>query len=401
MSSNTDLPVLINRTPVSAETREWLEKIAGITPVIEKFRDEAERERRMPVPVFEALSAAGIHRMVVSKEFGGSQVALGTSGAVLTALARVDASVAWQMGVQAAIARFSDYLPEASSRELFRDQHALVIGSVNPTGRAEAVPGGYRLSGRWGFASGSAHAEWFVSAAVVTEDGQPRRTPAGGPDIRMLFVPRSQVEMLDTWYTLGLRGTGSEDYRIEDVFVADEYVVDIAAMVAAPPARPSRAYAISYYDWGLFGTAATALGIAQGALTAFKAFAGGKTPAMGLSTLAAGHVTQERVGRAEILVRSARLLLEDAAWHASEHGQDGGDALSAMLRLSASTIAENSSAAVDLLFRLAGSSSIYADSPMERYFRDMHSAEKHITVSPTNIEMAGQYLLGGGLQVRR
>ncbi|MFB6891936.1 acyl-CoA dehydrogenase family protein [Kitasatospora sp. NPDC056327] len=398
---NTDQPELINRVPISAEAREWLEKVAGITPVIEKFRDEAERERRMPVPVFEALAAAGIHRMVVSEEFGGARVELRTAGAVLTALARVDASVAWQMGVQAAIARFSDYLPEAVSRELFRDQPALVIGSVNPTGRAEAVPGGYRLNGRWGFASGSAHAAWFVSAAVVTEDGQPRRGPSGAPDIRMLFVPRERVRMLDTWYTLGLRGTGSEDYLVEDVFVADAYAVDMAAMVAAPPARPSRAHAVSYYDWGLFGTAATALGIAQGALAAFKAFAGGKTPALGLSTLAAGHVVQERVGRAEILVRSARLLLEDAAWHASRHGRDGGDALSATLRLSAATVAENSSAAVDLLFRLAGSSSIYADNPLERYFRDMHSAEKHITVSPTNIEMAGQYLLGGGLSVRR
>ena len=336
---NEERLALIDNKPVSAQTSDWLGRVDGIAPVIEKWREEGERQRFSPVPVFEALRDAGFPRMLVSRHLGGSQVTLETGSQALQALSRVDPAVAWQMGVQAAIGRLSDYLPESAARELFRDQDALVVGSVNPTGVAEAVDGGYRLSGRWGFASGSAHAAWLVCAARITVDGTPRHTEHG-PEIRMLFVPKQAVRMLDNWRTLGLRGTGSEDYEVDDVFVADAYTVAQRDMFFAPPARPSRGYAISYYDFGLFGSSSTVLGAARGALQEFQ-------------------------------------------------------------RLAAATVAEQCCAAIDSLFTVAGTSSLYASSMLERYFRDAHSAAKHITLSPTNVEMAGQYLLGGGLSMRR
>ena len=400
MNGKAELPLLIDRRPVLGETKKWLDQVAGIAPVIEKLRDEGELERTTSRPVYEALRGAGIHRMAVSREFGGAQLELATATAVISELARLDPSVAWQMGVQAAISRLSDYLPEPVARRIFQEQQDLAIGSVNPTGRAEAVEGGYRLDGTWAFASGSAYADWFVCAAVVFADGAPRQTEFG-PEIRMMFVPRTSVRLRDTWHTLGLRATNSRHYDVEDQFVTADHTVAMADMVLPPAPRPSRAYAISYYDFGLFGSASTVLGIAQGALEAFKELALAKTPTAGTGTLATSHVTQEKLGRAEILTRSAALLLGDAAWHASEHGADGGDSLSATLRLSAATIAENSAAAVDILFTLAGSSSLYTDSLLERYFRDVHTAVKHITLSPTNIEMTGQYLLGNGLKFRR
>lgn len=217
----------------------------------------------------------------------------------------------------------------------------------------------------------------------------------------MLFVPKSQVTMLDTWHTLGLRGTGSEDYEVDGVFVPQDRTASQADMQLPPPARPSLGYAIGYYDFGLFGSSSTVLGAAAGALDAFKALAAAKTPAAGTSTLAASHTVQEQLARAEILVRSSRLLLADAAWHAGEYGREGGDSLSATVRLAAATVAENACTVVGILFRLAGTSSLYAESMLERYFRDVHSATKHITLSHSNIEMSGQYLLGGGLKMRR
>jgi alkylation response protein AidB-like acyl-CoA dehydrogenase len=393
-------PALIDRTPVSAETAEWLGRVEQIAPVIDKFREEGERQRFAPLPVFEALRDTGMHRMLVSREFGGSQVSLQTGSAVLQALAAIDPAAAWQMGVQGAIGRISDYLPDHAAREIFGGQDGLVVGSVNPTGKAEAVAGGYLLSGRWGFASGSAHAGWLVCAAVVTEGGVPRTTE-NGPELRMLFIPKSEAAMLDTWHTLGLRGTGSEDYEVDGVFVPQDRTVSQAAMQLPPADRPSLGYAIGYYDFGLFGSSSTVLGAAAGALDAFKALALAKTPAAGTSTLAASHTVQEQLARAEVLVRSSRLLLADAAWHAGEFGRDGGDALSATVRLAAATVAENACTAVGILFRLAGTSSLYAESMIERYFRDVHSATKHITLSHSNIEMSGQYLLGGGLKTRR
>jgi alkylation response protein AidB-like acyl-CoA dehydrogenase len=400
MTPHQERPELIDRRPLPAEAAEWLARVAEAAPVIEKFREEGERQRYSPLPVFEALRDAGFHRMLVSRELGGAQVALETGSQVLQALARIDPAASWQMAVQAAIGRLSDYLPEPVAQELFRDQPALVVGSVNPNGAAEAVPGGYRLSGRWGFASGSAHAEWLVCAARVTEGGAPRLA-GDAPEIRMLFVRKSAVRMLDTWYTLGLRGTGSEDYEVDDVFVPEAYTVAQRDMFAAPPARPSRGYAVSYYDFGLFGSSSTVLGAARGALEEFKRLAGAKRPMAGTTTLAASHTAQDRLGRAEALVRSSRLLLADAAWHAETFGEDGGDALSATVRLVAATVAEQCLQAIDVLFTLAGTSSLYATSMLERYFRDAHSAAKHITLSPANVEMTGQYLLGGGLSMRR
>ncbi|MEU3416632.1 acyl-CoA dehydrogenase family protein [Streptomyces sp. NPDC006658] len=390
----------ILRPPPSEQTQDWLARVEKIAPVIEENRERAEQDRVTPRPVFEALRDLGIPRMWVSKEFGGEQLPIETGSAIIQALARLDASIAWQMGVQGAIGRLSDYLPDSTSRTLFRDSDGLVVGGVNPSGNAEAVDGGYLLSGEWAFASGSAHADWLVCAAPVTDGGEVRRT-AAGPAVRMLFIRRSDAEIRDTWYTVGLRGTGSNHYRVDKVFVPEEFTVDGSAMHRPPADRPSRAYPISYYDFGPFTSASTALGVAQDALADFKALAARKTATGASSTLATSHTVQEKLARAQGEVHIAETLLAHAAAQVTAHGTDGGDALTALVRLTAATVAEKSVAAVDSLFTLAGATSVYATSRLERCFRDIHSATKHITLSSMHFETVGQYLLGGRLVMRR
>ncbi|GAB2584795.1 acyl-CoA dehydrogenase family protein [Streptomyces capparidis] len=389
------------RTGPSEQTREWLARVERIAPVIEAHREEAERERVTPRPVFEALRDAGIPRMWVSREFGGEQASIAAGSAVIQALAGLDASVAWQMGVQGAIGRLSDYLPESAARTMFKDHSGLVVGGVNPSGHAEPSGDGYTLSGEWAYASGSAHADWLVCAAFVTDAGQVRRGPDGQPEVLMLFVPCAKAELLDTWYTVGLRGTGSNHYRVNGVHVPREFTVPVADMHRPPAERPSRAYAVSYYDFGPFTSASTALGIARDALESFRRLAVRKTPAAATSALASGHTVQDRLARAEMQVHTARVLLEDAARRVTESGPTGGDALTALVRLTAATVAEKTVAAVDTVYELAGASSLYATSRLERCFRDVHSAVKHITLSHTHFEMVGQYLLGGELRMRR
>jgi indole-3-acetate monooxygenase len=384
----------------TAEQEEWLARVDKIAPLIEENRDRGERDRVTPVEVFDALRDAGLARMWVSKAFGGGQVSLATGMAVLEALGRLDASLAWQIGVQGAIGRLSDYLPDASAYELFKNSSGLVIGGVKPYGTAEIVDGGYRLSGEWSFASGSAHADWLACMAFVTKDGKPVMTEQG-PDVSVLFIPRKDAVFRDTWYTLGLRGTGSNHYSVPDLFVPEELSLTRAAMQKAPADRPSRAYAVSYYDFGPFTTAPTALGLAREALDAFKDLAAEKVPASGTAVLASGHTVQDKVGRAEMLLYSARLLLFDAARRTEQSGGDGGDALAALIRLTGSTVAENTISVVDTMYDLAGSSSVYTSSRLERCFRDIHSATKHIALSSSHFEMAGLYLLGGGLKMRR
>lgn len=383
----------------TAEQEEWLARVAKIAPVIEQYRDQGERDRVTPQPVFEALRDSGIPRMWVSREFGGEQVGIETGIAVLRELARLDASVAWQMGVQGAVGRLSDYLPVDSALELFQHNTRLVIGGVKPYGTTEPVDGGYMLEGVWSFASGIAHAGWLVCMSLLTRNGKPVMTPAG-PDIRVPFIRVEDAEVMDTWYPLGLRGTGSNHYRVRRMFVPDDLTITREQMQKAPE-RPSRAYPVSYYDFGPFTVAPIALGIARDALDAFKELAAGKVPASGTATLGSSHVVQDKLGRAEMLLYTADLLLADAARHAVQAGDTGGDGLATLLRMTGASVAENTVAAVDSLFELAGSSSVYASSRLERCFRDIHSATKHIGMSYTHFEMAGQYLLTGNLGMRR
>jgi indole-3-acetate monooxygenase len=401
MSVKPDIPELMNFCPMSPDTAEWLARVDEMGPVIVGNKDRGERERASPDVVFRVLQDAGVPRMWVSREFGGSQVSLETGSAVIQALARLDASVAWQMGVQGAIGRLADYLPEPTARKLFLDHEGLVVGSVNPTGLAEVTSDGFVLSGTWPFASGYAHADWLVCAAVVNESGRPRTGADGKPETRMLFVPKDECTVLDTWHTIGLRGTGSNHYRVSGALVSEDFTVPGSALLNPPPCRPSRGYAIGYYDFGPFTSASTVLGIARGAVDAARELARSKTPAAATSTLAGSHTVQEKVADAEALVRSARLILADAAWHATKYGETGGDALSAVVRLAAATVARSGVSAVDTAFQIAGTSAIYASSPLERYFRDVHTAAKHITLSHSHFEMVGQYLLGGELQMRR
>lgn len=400
MAEMSALPTELARREITAEEEEWLARVDKIAPLLQENRERAERDRVTPPEVFEALREQGFPRLWVSTEFGGEGVSLATGSLVIQALARIDASIAWQIGVQGAIGRLSDYLSEPVAHELFAEHTGFVVGGVNPAGRAQRTDGGYLVSGTWGFASGSAHADWLVCAAFVTEGGAKVSTEHG-PEQVMVFVPRSAATILDTWHTLGLRGTGSNDYRVPETFVPEDHTVPRALILRAPAARPSRAFPIGYYDFGPFTSASTALGIAQDALDSFKELALTKTPTGGSSKLASSHTTQEKVARAEMLLYSAKLLLLDAADKALERGETGGDALSALVRLTAATVAENAVTAVAILYQLAGSSSLYATSRLERCFRDVNSATKHITLSSSHFETVGQYLLGGPLLMRR
>jgi indole-3-acetate monooxygenase len=371
----------------TAETRDWLARVAEVAPLIEAYRDQADRDRAMPRPVFEALRDRGFTRMWVSTAFGGNRVSLGTGVAVLEALARLDASVAWQMCVQGAIGRLSDYLPEASAREMFAGQDGLVVGGgANPTGCAEPVDGGYRLRGTWAFASGSAHAGWLVCAAKVVRDGHPTG------EVVLLFVPNGTAELRDTWHTLGLHGTGSNHYHVDDAFVPAEFAVDRDAMLRSPVGRGSRGYALGFYEFAPLALAPTPLGTARAALDAVVA----QVP-----KLAQSPTAQEKLARAEALVHSARLLLMDTTRQAERSGEHGGDALGALIQLTAATVAEHCVSAVTTAYELAGAAALYDGNPVQRCFRDIHTAVMHYTLSPSNFELAGRYLLGGERITRR
>jgi len=387
------------RRSLNAENPEYLTRLESVRSLINEYREHSERQRKTPDIVIDALIEAGIHRMWVSKSFGGSQLSLKTGMAIIELIANLDASVAWQMGVQGALSRLSDYLPESSAKKIFQDHSRLIVGVVAPSGKAERTKDGFILNGRWAFASGSAHADWLACAAVVTENQQAIVTDKGQLT-QMLFVPRSDYKLLDDWYTTGLRGTASNSFEVNNVFVPIEYTIAGQDLLLPPKERPSRAFAIGYYDFGPFTSAPTTLGIAQDALDSFCDMAISKIPLGGQTTMKKKNTVHEKIGRAYSLLLSSRLLIENAANYAMKDTK-GSDNLSALIRLSASTTAANTKTIVDIVHTLSGASSVYESSRIEHCFRDINTAVKHITLAPASIEMVGQFLMDEGLEIRR
>jgi indole-3-acetate monooxygenase len=383
------------RMPATAEEQKWLSRIKDIEPLIREYRDQGEHDRQMPRRIFEALREIGLTRMWISREFGGEQLSLATGTTIMRELAKIDASVAWVVGVQGAVGHLSDFLPEELAHRLFKDNAEFVVGGVKPHGKAEIVDGGYLLNGQWTFASGSAHAAWLAQQAFVTRGGKPV-IDEDGPDIRALIIPREQAEMLDTWHSIGLRGTGSNSYRISDVFVPEEFTVSREAMRKAPPNRPSRGCGLSYYDLGTFTVAPISVGIAAEALRLFKDLAASKVPGSGTITLANNHAVQARLGRAEIQAYTAELLLAEVARVADQLVVSGDHQLSALIHLMGASVGENTVAAVDTVYDLSGTTSAYTGHPLDRCFRDMHTGAKHIGLSWSHYETVGEFMLKGG-----
>jgi indole-3-acetate monooxygenase len=389
-------------THTAVKTSAWVERVQALAPIVKQWRDIGEQERHMPHSLFEALRDAGVFRMSVSKTVGGAEVDDETIVQVIEELSRQDGSVGWNVMIASGAAIAASYLPAVALREVYRGGPSTVIaGALLPQGAAIPVPGGFRLTGRWTFASGCQQADWMAGSSAVMAHGTPRLRPDGRPDIRTFFLPVGDCEILDTWHTAGLRGTGSHDWRVTDVFVPEERSFPV---LRDGPSEPG---ALSIRDFVAYGgarIAAVALGIARDAIDAFTALAMTKTPILATSPLATQHTTHERVGRAEARLRSGRALLYETV-RELPHSPTWSEALSedlrASIRLASAHVAQSAAEAVDLMFNAAGTTSIYASSRLERCFRDVHVATQHIAVAPSNIEMVGQYFLGLGLQVRR
>jgi len=289
------------------ETSAWVERAQELAPTVAQWRDTGEQERHMPRPLFEALRDAGVFTMSVSKVVGGAEVEEETVVQVIEELARQDGSVGWNVMIASGAAVAASYLPEAGLKEVYRGGPSTVIaGALLPKGAAIPVPGGFRLTGHWTFASGCHQADWMLGSSTVMAQGTPRLRPDGSPDVRAFFVPVGACEILDTWHTTGLRGTGSHDWQVADVFVPQEQSVPI---LRDGPSEPG---SLAIRDFVAFAgprVAAVALGIARAALDAFTALARTKTPVLATSPLATQPTTHERVGRAEALWLAGRAFL--------------------------------------------------------------------------------------------
>lgn len=364
-----------------------------LLPRIAARSEEIEKARHVPADLARELARAGFFRMLVPETYGGLEVHPVQLLAVLENLGRADGSTAWSVMIGAGTALTAAWLPEASARTLFGAPDSIVGGVAAPLGRAEVAPGGYRVTGRWAWASNSQNCDWLVGGAVVTEGGKPRMVREGVPQTRFFYFPAKEVTLHDTWDALGLCGTGSGDMEVKDVFVPTEFSFSFAE----PPVLKRPLYTFPFALLGL-GLPAVALGIARRALEEFEALAKQKRLVPSGLPLATRPAVQEAMAEARATFSAARAFLLEAAHTTFASAASGGLHLPprprAELRLAMTHATRSAEQVVDRLYDAAGGSVVSRTSALQRCFRDIHTATQHAMVAQPTLELTGAVLLG-------
>ena len=312
---------------------------------------------------------------------------------MIETLARGDGSSAWCVFIGATSGTVLASLPEAAAREIFAGPETLLCGVFAPRGTATAEGDGYRVEGRWAWGSGTENADWILAGCRVVRDGQVETFPNGVPRPRMMILPREQVTLLDTWHVAGLCGTGSTDFEVRDAFVPESHVVGIGDS----PQRRRPLYSFPQFGLLGMGIAAVALGLADAAVAELVALAGSKTPSMSARTLAERPSSQSEVARAEAERRAARAFYYEAIEQARVEASSGAGLSVARrrdIRLATTHATHAAAGVVGRMYHLAGGSSVYRSSPLQRIFRDVNVATQHMMVATGVLELTGRLLLG-------
>jgi alkylation response protein AidB-like acyl-CoA dehydrogenase len=375
-------------------TADLLRRVAALGDRIASFADENEQTRRLAPELVAELSAAGVFRMVVPKEIGGLETDAATLIRVIEAVAKADGAAGWCVMIGASTGVTSAYLPKRAAEEIYGDPVAVTGGVFVPNGRAVRVEGGYRVSGRWPFASGSQHCSWLQLGSVVFGADGPERLADGSINARSMVLPAGEVEILDTWSSAGLRGTGSHDVSATDVFVPSKHSL---SLTADEPWANGPLYRFPVFGLLALGIAGVALGIARASVESLKDLAGTKKPTGSRRALAERSATQQELAEAEAELRSVRAFLFEAvddAWQAAAAGAEISLEQRAVLRLAATHATRSSADVVDAMYDLGGATSVYTSSLLQRQFRDIHVATQHLMVAPPTYELVGRVLLG-------
>jgi alkylation response protein AidB-like acyl-CoA dehydrogenase len=348
-----------------------------------------ERERALPPALLEELRATGLMRAGVPAALGALEAAPAITLRGAESIARGDASAGWCVSIAATSSLLSAYLPEEGAAEIFSDPQVIAAGVWAPRGKAVAVDGGVRVSGRWSFCSGIPHSRWLFAGCVLDDGG----SNADGPALRVAAMPSGELEILDTWHTSGLRGTGSHDAVADDLFVPDSHLLSLmdGPRVDAP------LYRFPVFGFFALSIAAAALGNARGAIDELLELATVKVGLGSSRTLAERPATHAAVGEAEAALRAARALFYEAieqAWDASQQDAPVSESLRLGLRLAATHAVRSSAEVARAMYDLGGGSAIYESSPLQRRFRDAHTATAHFQVNPAIWELTGRVLLG-------
>jgi alkylation response protein AidB-like acyl-CoA dehydrogenase len=364
-----------------------------IAPVIREHSEEAERERRLSQPVLNALRDTGLLRMNTPRSLGGLETDPVTRALVIEEIGRHDSAAAWTLENPLDWAFFCARLPDEGAEEIYsHGADILIAAQFGRPLKATSTDGGYRISGQAPFVSNCRDADWFSSTVLVDED-----TAAGEPEMRMVYFPREGCEIIDTWNVMGMRGTGSHDISVKDVYVPKSRTFPMQ-----PEFEPGSHYRGPLYRLPVMGTAAAGLptpmlGVARRAVDEVLGLARSKTPVASNRMLRERATAQVQLGRAEAILRSGRLLLLETlrqAWRRCLDGETHSLEQKADLQLAMAHAMSSAVQAVDLACGIAGTTAFRASSPLERCFRDVQTMRHHVFASEQRYGTFGQVYLG-------
>jgi alkylation response protein AidB-like acyl-CoA dehydrogenase len=383
--------------PTAGAAEPYLARVRALAPLIEGAAEEGEARRRLPERVVDALHEAGLYRLLLPRSLGGGEVDPLSFARVIEAVARHDASTAWCLCQAGGCSMSAAYLPPGTAWEIFgRDPRAVLAWGPGPGARAVAVDGGYRLTGRWSFASGIRQASWLGGHAPIHEpDGRPRRRADGRPEARTFLFPSAEARIEDVWQVSGLRATASDSFAVDGLFVPRERAI----LRDEPTERrhPGPLYCFPLGSLYASGFAGVALGLARSMLGAFVALARDKVARGMRRPLRESAVVQAEVAQAEARIGAARLFLMrslEEIW--AEVDRTGTLELAQRMRIRlAATWAINEAAqAATAIHHAAGAGAIFLSSAFDRRFRDIHAVTQQLQGRRQHFETVGQHLLG-------
>lgn len=371
-----------------------LEAARGLVPQIRASASDIHTTRELPRPLFSALADAGMFHLALPRAIGGAEIDYPDFVQVMEELGKADASTAWAVNQGANFATMAARMAPEVAREIWIDTPRSVVSNTpGATAKAVVAPGGYRVTGRQGFSTGCRHASWVAAHAQIIDNGHMRQWN-GQPEARYLFVPIAQAELLDTWHTRGMRGTGTHHFEVKDVFVPEERtVIAKGAPLVIDNARYRIPFGLSFSG----GDAAIALSVARSCLTEFYELAGSKTPRYVQGLLRDQPITQFSVGQAEAAQRSGRAFLMDAVgeiWREIVAKGEASLERRAALRLAATHAIRLAAQVVESVYTAAGATAAFEGNLIQRHFQDIHVITQHVQGRLAHYELVGQYWLG-------
>jgi alkylation response protein AidB-like acyl-CoA dehydrogenase len=376
-------------TEREAKRQVLLQAVDNVRGILAANAEEAETERTLPQATVAALRESGLFLLKTPALLGGAEADPMMAFQVIEAVSYIDSSAGWCLGISAAgLGLTAALLPDSAIAEIFAVGPVPTVAGALMPGQAAAVDGGYRVSGCWSWASGIRHADWVTATVRIDRDKAPP------PELRMLIVPAAQVEILDNWHVAGMKGTGSFDFALADVFVPEAFSYDLAAQ----PRRGGPLYRLGIPGFFVYEHAAFALGVARRALDTIIELAQTKARGYGKTVLLASRaVFQQAVAEGDLRLRAARALIFEVmekAWTTVCAGDSLDSGLQAELRSATTLVNDIALDVTTTAFRYGAGSAVLLDNVLQRCLRDLQVESSHLMVNDSAYENYGQVLLG-------